>query len=71
MLLNYVYRKLKRDPEIFSDLNTLNPEDISPAELRAFMNGGGADGRALMTTIFDLARQGYINIEEIEPKEKE
>ena len=35
------------------------------------MNGGGADGRALMTTIFDLARQGYINIEEIEAKEKE
>ncbi|NLV89408.1 MAG: DUF2207 domain-containing protein [Tissierellia bacterium] len=70
LLLNYVYRKLKRDPEIFSDLNTLNPEDISPAELRAFMNGGGADGRALMTTIFDLARQGYINIEEIEPKKK-
>lgn len=70
LLVSSVYRKLRRDPEIFNELKTLQPEDISPAELRAFINAGVVDGRALMTTIFDLARKGYISIEEIEPKKK-
>jgi len=70
IFINSIYRKLKRDPEIFNDLKTLNPEDISPAELRAFMFSGVVDARALMTTIFDLARRGYISIEEIQPKKK-
>lgn len=70
VLVNFTFRKLRRNPEIFNDIKTLNPEDISPAELRAFMNTRVVDVRALMTTVFDLARKGYLTIEEIEAKKK-
>lgn len=69
VLFSFTLRKLKRNPEIFDDIKSLNPDDISPAELRVFFFNV-VDGRALMTTIFDLARRGYISIEEIEAKKK-
>lgn len=65
IITGFVFNKLRRDVDIYNSLNSNYPEDISPAELRLF-TASIVDSRALITTVFDLARKGYMNIEEIE-----
>lgn len=69
VITGFIFNKLRRKVDIYDSLNSTYPEDISPAELRLFMTSI-IDPRALMTTIFDLARKGYLNIEEIESSKK-
>lgn len=69
VMTGFIFNKLRRKVDIYDSLNSTYPEDISPAELRLFMTSI-IDPRALMTTIFDLARKGYLNIEEIESSKK-
>lgn len=68
-IVGFVFNKHRRRIDIFETLNSTYPEDITPAELRAFMTSV-IDSRALMTTVFDLARKGYVEIQEIEGSKK-
>lgn len=68
-LAGFIFNKLRRNVDIYDSLNSKYPEDVTPAELRMLMVSV-IDSRALMTTIFDSARKGYINIEEIESSNK-
>lgn len=52
-----------------SDFEGLYPEDISPAELNLFMTGY-IDNRGLLSTLFDLARREYIEIDELNKDER-
>lgn len=69
VITGFIFNKLRRKVDIYDSLNSTYPEDMSPAELRLFMTSI-IDSRALMTTIFDLARKGYLSIEEIESSKK-
>jgi len=61
----FLLKLTKRNPDIYNSMDSLNPKDISPAELNIFINQY-ADSRGLLATIFDLARREYISIDEIE-----
>lgn len=69
LIFAYVFNKLRRNEDVYDSLKNLNPDDITPGELRLFYFSL-VDARSLMTTIFDLARKGYIDIGEIESKKK-
>lgn len=68
ILVGLIANKIRRNPDMYKQVNSLSPEDITPAELRQFYSQV-IDSRSLMTTIFDLARKGYISI--IEEKQPE
>lgn len=59
----FISRLFRRDPGIYDTMNSLNPKDISPAELNLFMNQA-INSRGLMASIFDLARREYLSIDE-------
>ena len=61
----FLLKLTKRNTDIYNSMDSLNPKDISPAELNIFINQY-ADSRGLLATIFDLARREYISIDEIE-----
>lgn len=69
VIAGFVFNNLRRNANIYDSLNSTYPDDITPAELRVFMTSI-IDTRAIMTTIFDLARKGYITIEETEGSKK-
>lgn len=69
LITGFSINKLRRDVDIYDSMKSPNPEDLSPAELRLFYSSV-VDSRSLMTTIFDLARRGYIDIDEIENEKK-
>ncbi len=48
-------------------MDSIYPKDISPAELSLFMNQV-VNSRAILATLFDLARRGYIAVDELEIK---
>jgi uncharacterized membrane protein len=58
----FFFRKNRRDPMIYENMNSIYPEEISPAEVTLFMNSM-IDIRGLMATLFDLARREYITID--------
>lgn len=63
--ISYIFfYKNRRDPSVFDNMNSLYPEEISPAEIGLFMNSV-IDARGLMATLFDLARREYITINEL------
>lgn len=64
VLIGFLYRLTKRNPEIFREMDDIYPEDISPAELNIFRNST-LSPRAITATIFDLARREHIAIEEL------
>lgn len=68
LVFGFIFNKFRRKAHIFDSLNSLSPEEITPAELRYFYFGAN-DARSLMTTVFDLARKEYILIDEI-PEER-
>lgn len=65
IVTQYIVRKFRRRPEIYNEMTSLYPKDLSPAELNLFMNSA-INSRGLMATIFDLARRGYLTIDEID-----
>ncbi|MDR7855425.1 DUF2207 domain-containing protein [Tissierella sp.] len=69
IITGLIFNKLRRKADIYDSMNTLSPEDITPAELRVFYMQV-IDSRSLMTSIFDLARKEYMSIEEIESSKK-
>lgn len=69
LVLAFIYNKFRRDPQIFRDLQSPYPEEISPAELSLFMNSS-ISARSYLATIFDLASRGFLEIEEIKVEKK-
>ena len=69
-LVYFFFNKFKREANVYDNMNSLVPEDISPAELKLFMNSF-LDGRAIIATIFDLSRREYIRIDNMESEEEE
>lgn len=69
VLVGFLYRLNRRNPKIFSEMNNLIPEDITPAELNLFRNMT-LTPRAITATIFDLARREYLTIEDLYGKNK-
>ncbi|WP_195837988.1 DUF2207 domain-containing protein [Tissierella pigra] len=66
-IIGFVFNKFRRNIDSNSSYFSLN--DITPAELRLFFQNI-IDSRSLMTTIFDLARKGFLTVEEIETSQK-
>lgn len=64
-IIAYLPRKFRRDPEIYNSMTSLYPKDLSPAELNLFMYKA-INSRGMIATLFDLARRGYLKIDEIE-----
>lgn len=62
----FIFNKFRRDIDKSTDFSL---DDITPAELRLFFCQV-LDGRSLMITIFDLARRGFLAIEEISTSQK-
>lgn len=68
-MIYFFFHKFKRNPAIYEEMDSLVPEDISPAELKIFMTSF-LDGRALIATLFDLSRREFITIDSIEVDEE-
>lgn len=68
-IVYFFFNKFKRDPNVYDNMDTTVPEDISPAELKLFMNSF-LDGRSIIATLFDLSRREFIRIDNIESKEE-
>ena len=68
VMVYFFFNKFKRNPDVYDGMDSLVPEDISPAELKLFMNSF-LDGRAIIATLFDLARREYIIIDSIKSEE--
>lgn len=65
LVTGYIVRKFRRNPDMYNNMDSLYPKDLSPAELNLFMNSM-INSRGIMATIFDLARRGYLTIDESE-----
>ena len=63
LLIGFLYRLNRRNPKIFKEMDDVVPEDLSPAELNLFRNST-LTPRAITATIYDLARQGFLTIED-------
>lgn len=59
------YKKYKKPYKIDDGIEYMRelPDDLSPAELNAFIKGGYPDTTAISATVLDLARKKYINFE--------
>lgn len=68
-IVYFFFNKFKRDPNVYDNMDTIVPEDISPAELKLFMNSF-LDGRSIIATLFDLSRREHIRIDNFESKEE-
>ena len=64
IITGYIFKFTKRDPNIYENMNSLYPKDISPAELNLFMNQT-INSRGLMASIFDLGRREYLTIDSL------
>ena len=61
----FIFNKFRRNTSIYEETDRPNPDDISPAELSAFM-GLGINARSSLATLFDLSRRNFISVEEID-----
>ena len=68
LIIGFLFNKFRRDPSIYENMDSIYPKDISPAELSLFMNQV-VSSRAILATLFDLTRRGYISMDEIEIEE--
>lgn len=59
------YMKYKKPHKIQDDIDYMRelPDDLSPAELNAFIKGGYPDTTAISATVLDLARKKYVSFE--------
>lgn len=64
LILGFLVTRLKRNPDIFTNMKDIYPDEISPAELSLFMNLS-IGPRAYIATLLDLARREYLRLETI------
>lgn len=62
LILGAFLRKFRRHPDLFDQMKSIYPDEISPAELSLFMNSI-IGPRSYIATLLDLARKEYISIE--------
>ena len=62
LVFGFLLNKFRRKPDLFYDMNSIYPDEISPAELSLFMNSLIIP-RAYIATLLDLARRNYISFE--------
>lgn len=60
-----VFYKFRRSKDVFENMTSIYPDDITPAELSLFMNKV-ISPRALLASLFNLSYKGYLEIESIE-----
>ena len=56
----FILNKFKRSADVFDDMVSLYPDEISPAELSLFMNSV-IGPRAYIATLLDLARKEFVS----------
>ncbi len=66
-IIGFLFNRFRSDLSIYENMDSIYPKDISPAELSLFMNQV-VNSRAILATLFDLARRGYIAVDELEIK---
>ncbi|MDR7870878.1 MAG: DUF2207 domain-containing protein [Tissierellaceae bacterium] len=64
LILGVILNKFKRHPDLFNEMKSIHPDDISPAELSLFMNSI-IGPRSYIATLLDLARREYISFEKV------
>ncbi|NLY46960.1 MAG: DUF2207 domain-containing protein [Tissierella sp.] len=64
LILGFVLNKFRRKPDLFEKMDSIYPDEISPAELSLFMNSVIVP-RAYIATLLDLTRKGFITFEAI------
>lgn len=70
VLLIILFYRFRRSKEVFDSMDSLYPDDLTPAELSLFINKASSP-RSLLASLFDLSLKGYIDIEELDDKPKE
>ncbi len=64
LMILFLYKKLRKNPALFLTLESIVPDHLSPGEIRHFMNSSVIDTKALVATILDFYKRGYIEIKE-------
>lgn len=62
LVLAFIFNKFRRKADLFDDMTSIYPDEISPAELSLFMNSMMVP-RAYLATLLDLARRQFISFE--------
>lgn len=62
LIFGFLLNKFRRKPDLFNNMNSIYPDEISPAELSLFMNSMIVP-RAYIATLLDLARRNIISFE--------
>lgn len=68
-ILGLLLRRFRRHPDIFDEMKSIYPDDISPAELSLFLNSS-IGPRSYIATLLDLSRRKYISFESQESNTK-
>lgn len=63
LFISLIFNKSRRNTDIYRNLSSFQPKDITPGELRLFQSRI-IDSNSLIATIFDLGRKGYVSIQE-------
>ncbi len=69
LILGFLLRVFKRDPDLFDEMRSIYPDEISPAELSLFMNMT-VGPRAYIASLLNLARKEYISFDKSESNKK-
>lgn len=67
LLTLFTFYKLRRNKDIFENMISPYPDDITPAELSLFMNKV-ISPRAFLASLFNLSYKDYLEIEIVEDK---
>ncbi|HZJ99342.1 MAG TPA: DUF2207 domain-containing protein [Tissierellaceae bacterium] len=62
LIFTVILRRFRRHPDLFNEMTSIYPDDISPAELSLFMNSI-IGPRSYISTLLDFARKEYLSIE--------
>lgn len=62
LIFGFLLKKFRRHPDLFNDMTSIYPDEISPAELSLFMNSIIVP-RAYIATLLDLTRRNIISFE--------
>lgn len=62
LILGLILNMFRRKPDLFEKMDSIYPDEISPAELSLFMNSMMVP-RAYIATLLDLSRKGFISFD--------